>query len=61
MSEEQREVIVVDIKMRFWSMVVFMIKWVIASIPAFLILAILWALLMAVLGGLAGGWRPHRF
>jgi hypothetical protein len=31
-------VIVTNIKMPFWSMVVFMIKWAIASIPAIIIL-----------------------
>jgi hypothetical protein len=35
------EVVVTDIKMPFDSMVVFMIKWTIAAIPAFIILAIL--------------------
>jgi len=31
-------VVVVNVEMKFLSMVVFMVKWVIASIPAFLIL-----------------------
>ena len=31
-------VVVVNVEMKFLSMVAFMIKWVIASIPAFLIL-----------------------
>lgn len=43
-------VVVVDLRMSFWSMVVFMVKWVIASIPAFLILAVLWVLFSATLG-----------
>ena len=30
--------VVVNVEMKFLSMVVFMVKWVIASIPAFLIL-----------------------
>lgn len=34
-------VVVSNIKMPFWSMVVFMVKWAIASIPAFIILAVL--------------------
>lgn len=34
-------VVVVDVRMSFWSMVVFMVKWVIASIPAGLILLVL--------------------
>jgi ABC-type bacteriocin/lantibiotic exporter with double-glycine peptidase domain len=35
------KVSVVDIKMPFWSMVIFMIKWTLASIPAFIILCLL--------------------
>lgn len=34
-------VVVVDVEMPFWSMVTLMVKWTIASIPAFLILALL--------------------
>jgi len=50
-----REVTVVDIRMPFWSMVTFMIKWAIASIPALIILAVLWTLLAALFGGLLYG------
>jgi ABC-type sugar transport system permease subunit len=58
-QDSRRHVVVTDIRMPFWSMVTFMVKWVVASIPAFLILGMLWALLM-VLGGMLGrmgGWR----
>ncbi len=48
------EVVVVDVKMRFWSMVVFMVKWAVASIPAFIILAVLLSILFGLLGGLHG-------
>ena len=42
MSEEAR-VIVVDVKIHFWSMVILMVKWAIAAIPAFVILlALAW-------------------
>jgi uncharacterized membrane protein (DUF4010 family) len=34
----ENEVTVVDIKMPFWSMVTFMVKWSIAAIPAIIIL-----------------------
>lgn len=43
-------VVVVDLRMSFWAMVVFMVKWVIASIPAFLILAVLWIVFNWTLG-----------
>ena len=42
-------VVVFDIKMPFISMVVFMVKWAIASIPAFLILALIGYLMLALL------------
>jgi len=38
MNEESQHVVVEDIRMDFWSMVTFMVKWAIASIPAALIL-----------------------
>jgi hypothetical protein len=44
-------VVVTDIRMPFWSMVRFMVKWAIAAIPALIILAILGALLSAALTG----------
>jgi hypothetical protein len=53
MSEPQK-VIVTDIKMSFGSMVIFMVKWVLASIPAFLILALIFAVLIGVFGGMFG-------
>lgn len=37
---EKQKVIVTDIQMPFWSMVIFMIKWSIASIPALIILSV---------------------
>jgi len=35
------EVVITNVKMPFWSMVRFMVKWSIASIPAVIILAII--------------------
>ena len=37
-SPEETKVVVTDIQMPFISMVVFMVKWALAAIPAFLIL-----------------------
>src|ERR1017187_6788332 len=34
-------VVVTDIQMPFWSMVVFMVKWAVAAIPAFIMLVII--------------------
>jgi len=48
-------VIIVDIKMPFLSMVVLMVKWIIASIPAIIILMIIGAIVAGVIGLGSGG------
>jgi len=53
--DNSKYVIVNDINMPFLSMVVFMVKWVIASIPAFFILSIIGAVFMALFGGVMTG------
>ena len=47
---------VIDIQMPFWSMVMFMVKAAIASIPAFIILSVIGALVVSVLAGVAEGF-----
>jgi uncharacterized membrane-anchored protein YitT (DUF2179 family) len=54
-SESSAPVRITDIKMPFGSMVVFMVKWAIAAIPAIIILAIVGAVVSAVFGGLIAG------
>ena len=46
-------VVVTDIQMPFMSMVTFMVKWVIAAIPAMIILTILGGIFAALIGGFA--------
>ena len=46
---------VIDVQMPFWSMVVFMVKVAIASIPAFIILSIIGTLVFSVLAGISPG------
>jgi hypothetical protein len=41
MEDETKQVVVTDIKMPFFSMVVFIIKWVFASIPAMIIVGLI--------------------
>lgn len=53
---DKQQVVVVDIKMPFLSMVVFMVKWVVASIPALLILFLLFGFASALLGGMMAGF-----
>lgn len=57
MSESQTEqlVVVVDVKMPFWSMVFFMVKWALASIPAVIILVVIAMFAVAIFGGLRTG------
>lgn len=53
---EEMAVSVVDIKMPFMSMVTFMVKWAIASIPAFIILVLIGVASTSFIGGLASGF-----
>ena len=46
MENDSQNVIITDIKMPFFSMVTFMIKWVFAIIPAAIILVAVIAILM---------------
>ncbi len=60
MADDKREVVVTDIKIPFWSMVVLMVKWAIAAIPAVIILMLLVALISVVLGMIPGpGWHHY--
>lgn len=49
------EVVVTDIRMSFVSMVIFMVKWVIASIPAFIIIIAVFLVFIAVSTAIFGG------
>lgn len=51
MGDESR-VTVTDVSMPFGSMVIFMIKWSLASIPAMIILFLMWMFIAGILGGL---------
>ena len=46
------EVVVTDISMPFISMVIFMIKWAVAAIPAFIILFFISLIFTAIFGGI---------
>ena len=53
--EPRQSVIVSDVCMPFGSMVVFMVKWSLASIPAIAILFLIIAVISALFGGLFAG------
>jgi|GEM_PF-737052 len=48
---EKNEVVVVDVQMPLWSMIVFMVKWAIASIPAMFALIFIAMLFVGMLRG----------
>jgi hypothetical protein len=51
MGNRSQEVVVTDIHMRFWSIVFFMVKFSIASIPAVLILGFVSAVAFGIITG----------
>lgn len=65
MSNDKQEVIVTDVQIPFWSMVVLMVKWAIAAIPAVTILLVLGAVGSMVVGAIFGGgvhqWGMNRW
>jgi len=52
--EHGSDVTIVDIRMPFISMVVFMVKAAVAAIPAAIILAVLFAIFGSIFGGMFG-------
>jgi hypothetical protein len=58
MADDRREVVVTDIKIPFVSMVILLVKWAVAAIPALFILFIIGGLLSMILGLIFGtGWH----
>ena len=59
MADDKREVVVTDVKIPFWSMVVLMVKWAIAAIPAVIILIVIGAVGSMVMAAIFGGGMHH--
>ena len=58
--QDAQKVVVTDIRMPFWSMVMFMVKLVLASIPALVIFSMIISLVIAVITMLFGAmWGFH--
>ena len=55
MTDGANPVTIRDIDVPFWRIVSILIKWSIAAIPAMIIVAILYALILAVVGGITMG------
>ena len=52
MSDKTNEIVVVDIKITFWSMVTLLVKWALASIPAIIILFVIGTILSTIFSGI---------
>ena len=64
MSKSDTEVVVTNIKMPFGSMVVFMVKFAVATIPAMIILSAVGTITFALINFFLGGtahFRMYRF
>jgi len=59
MEPLSQKVSITDVDMPFGSMVVFILKWTLASIPAMIILVVLGAVMVGIFGGLIAG-LTHR-
>ena len=55
MPNNIQEIVVTDIKIPFLSMVVLLVKWALAAIPAMIILIVIWMILSMALGAMFGG------
>jgi len=55
MADNAREVVVTDIKIPFLSMVVLMVKWTLAAVPAVIILIVIASVISAALSAFFGG------
>ena len=64
MSNNVHEIVVTDVKIPFVSMVVLLVKWALAAIPAVFILILIGSMfsmaLGALFGGMFGGWHWGR-
>jgi hypothetical protein len=58
-ADDKREVVVTDVRIQFWSMVVLLVKWAIAAIPALIILLVIGAVASAVMAAIFGGGNHH--
>jgi hypothetical protein len=55
MADNTQEVVVTDIKIPFLSMVVLMVKWTLAAIPAIIVLIVIGSILSMMIGAFFGG------
>jgi hypothetical protein len=61
MSTDYGKVVVADIKIPFRSMVVLMVKWAVATIPALIILILIGSITFGIINALMGGWHMRMW
>ena len=61
MSTDYGKVVVADIKIPFRSMVVLMVKWAVATIPALIIVILIGSITSWVINALMGGWHMRMW
>lgn len=61
MVDEHKKVVVTDIKIPFMSMVVLMVKWAIATLPALIILSVIGSIIFGILTSLMRGWHMRMW
>jgi hypothetical protein len=61
MATDDGKVVVTDIKIPFGSMVILMVKWAIATIPALIILSVIGTLTFGIINALMGGWHMRMW
>ena len=61
MSTGYSKVVVTDIKIPFGSMVVLMVKWAVATIPALIILSVIGSITFWAITALMGGWHMRMW
>ena len=61
MSADYGKVVVTDIKIPFGSLVVLMVKWAVATIPALIILSVIGSIIFGVINALMGGWHMRMW
>jgi hypothetical protein len=57
MPEDYGKVVVTDIKIPFRSMVILMVKWAIATIPALIMLIVIGSVAFGIINALIGGMQ----
>jgi hypothetical protein len=57
--DNRQQIVITDLDIPFNRLVVFILKWVLASIPAMIILWIFVAILAALFSGIFGGLLPR--